>query len=409
MGRKEISGRKVNLTEKTCHCCGCEVCASICPTNAISFQSDEEGFWYPRVDNNKCIGCNKCFNACAFKSDLDKKTYDANSSENNCKIPKCYAVKNKNDTIRMNSRSGGLFAAIAEHVILNHGVVYGCIMESDGFARHVRTTIIDDIKKMQGSKYVQSQMGGIISAIRTDLECGKKVLFSGTSCQVAAIKGLFGKDYSNLICIDIVCHGVPSPKVFRDYIKWIENTNDGKFYSIDFRNKKDFGWNSHIETVTLIDEKNNTKRINSEVFKTLFYEHNILRPSCFVCPYKSILHPGDITLADYWGIEKIKPTFNDNKGVSLVLVNTDLGESLFNEIVNEIEFIETNIMDSLQPPLLHPFPEPHSRKKFWKDYKENSFDFISKRYGGLGLKYKLRKDYIRLKQVLYRIIKGGNN
>lgn len=178
---------------------------------------------------------------------------------------------------------------------------------------------------MRGSKYIQSKIGDTFRNVKSDLVAGHEIIFSGTSCQVAGLKQFLGKDYENLLCIDIVCHGVPSPKVWKAYLAWHERNNNSLIQSVDFRNKGKFGWRDHVETLTFL----NLKSIDSKVFRSIFYGHAVLRPCCYECPYKSNRHPVDVTIADYWGIEKVAPEFDDNKGVSLVLVNNEYGDILF--------------------------------------------------------------------------------
>lgn len=168
----------------------------------------------------------------------------------------------------------------------------------------------------------RGKLGDTFKNVKADLDAQRSVLFSGTSCQVAGLKKYLGKEYDNLFSVDIVCYGVPSKKVWDAYLCWQEQKNHSKVASVDFRNKKDFGWHDHVETLCF----ENGKFTSSRVFKELFYGHTLLRPSCYECPYKSVMHPGDITIADYWGIEKAAPEFDDNKGVSLVLVNNEAGE-----------------------------------------------------------------------------------
>ena len=234
---------------------------------------------------------------------------------------------------------------------------------------------------MRGSKYIQSEMRGVFPAVKDDLEAKRKVLFSGTSCQVAGLIGYLGKNYENLFCVDIVCHGVPSPLVWKDYLRWQEKKNGSKVVGVDFRNKKDFGWKAHVETLFL----ENGKQVDSRVFTTMFYGHSILRPCCYQCPYKDVIHPGDITIADYWGIEKAAPAFEDAKGVSLVLVNNAHGRQLFDDTSDRFDYVQTRIEDSMQKPLIGPYDPPKSREQFWKDSRNKGFSIIAKKYGGYGL------------------------
>lgn len=300
--------------------------------------------------------------------------------------PKAFAVQHQDEDVRAASRSGGIFTALSNYVLNLEGVVYGCVLTEDFEAIHFRANKKFDRDRMRGSKYIQSKMNDTYKNIKQDLEAGQQVLFSGTSCQVAGLKGYLGREYKDLLCIDIVCHGVPSPKVWKTYLDWQEKKNQSKVKMVDFRNKKDFGWRNHIETLYL----ENGYTVNSKVFTTLFYGHSILRPCCYKCPYKSIMHPGDITIADYWGIEKAALEFDDNKGVSLVLINNEKGEEVFNIVKKQIKWKETRLENSMQPPLKTPFPEPGNRKNFWSDFENRKFNYIAKKYGGTGMGNKIK-------------------
>lgn len=312
--------------------------------------------------------------------------------------PIVYAVQHKDEGIRASSRSGGIFTALSDFVLENHGVVYGCVLTQDFRAVHVRAENETVRNRMRGSKYIQSSMGDTFESVKRDLESGRRILFSGTSCQVAGLKGYLGKDYENLFCVDIVCHGVPSSKVWKKYLAWQEKKADAKVKSVNFRNKADFGWRDHIETLWF----ENGQKVNSKVFTALFYGHATLRPSCYECPFKSVMHPGDITIADYWGIEKAAPEFDDNKGVSLVLVNNDKGARIFETVKEQIKWKQTRLEDSLQPPLKAPFPEPKNRKTFWTDFENKDFDYIAKKYGGIGTINKVKRLLRKIKRKLVR-------
>lgn len=304
----------------------------------------------------------------------------------NWKQPKVYAVQHKSETVRAASRSGGIFTAVSDWVLAENGVVYGCVLDESFCAVHVRAEGIEDRDRMRGSKYIQSKLGDTYKNIRKDLMDGRLVLFTGTSCQVAGLRQYLGIEYANLYCVDIVCHGVPSPKVWNEYMSWQEKKNKSKVKNVDFRNKKDYGWRAHKETLTF----ENGKNLSSNVFTSLFYGHSILRPSCYECPYKSVMHPGDITIADYWGIEKAAPEFDDNKGVSLVLLNNETGAKVFESVKGYIKWIETRLEDSMQPPLKAPFPEPDNRNVFWRDFSSKNFDYVAKKYAGAGSMNKMK-------------------
>lgn len=298
--------------------------------------------------------------------------------------PTVYAVKHKDYDTRMKSRSGGIFTAVSDEIFKNGGVVYGCALNDEVEAIHIRASSSEERNKMRGSKYVQSNMGNCFNSVKEDLDNGLPVLFSGTSCQVGGLKSFLGRDYSNLFCMDLICRGVPSPLVWKKYIEYQENRNKAKCVGADFRNKIDFGWNSHIETLWF----DNGKTVNSNIYTNLFYKNALLRPSCFKCPYKSIMHPGDITIGDYWGIGKAAPELHDNKGVSLVLINNDKGNEMFNAVKPSVEFRKTLLEDSMQPALSAPESPPVNRAVFWKDFTQKPFSYCANKYGGNSVLYK---------------------
>lgn len=304
--------------------------------------------------------------------------------------PEVYAVKHKDLDIRMASRSGGIFTAVSDYILDNNGVVYGCMLTEDLKIIHQRSETYDGRNKMRGSKYVQSDMCNVFREVKKDLDNNRYVLFSGTSCQSAGLQAFLGKKYEKLICVDIVCHGVPSPLIFEKYIQWQESQH-GKCTDINFRNKKDFGWAAHIETLTFKKSDCSELKVNSSVFKTIFYSHAALRPCCYKCPYKDVIHPADITIADYWGIEKAAPGFSDNKGVSLVLINNKRGAEIFSAVKENTLCQECRIENSMQPPLKAPFPAPKNRAKFWEDFSSQPFSVIAEKYGKLSFITRVKK------------------
>lgn len=316
----------------------------------------------------------------------------------NYDTPIVYAVKHKDETVRAASRSGGVFTALSDQILSEGGVIYGCILDEEFNVRHIRAVTEADRDRMRGSKYVQSDLRGVFVQIKKDLLDGRKVLFSGTSCQVAGLKGFLGKDYNKLICVDIVCHGVPSPLVFHDYLEWQKQRENSDVIAFDFRNKRDFGWAGQRETLFF----SNGQRVDSEVFKYLFASTLIERPSCYRCPYKSIKRVGNITIADYWGIDQAAPGFNDNKGVSLVLVNNDKGSELFEQVKDTLELRETRLEDSMQPALQAPFPSPENRDQFWTDFQSGDFSYIAKKYGTISFMIKLKKKIRLLMRVIIK-------
>lgn len=311
--------------------------------------------------------------------------------------PKTYAVQHKNEEVRAASRSGGIFTAVSDYILNQGGVVYGCVLDDNLRAIHIRAVCAEDRDRMRGSKYIQSKLGDTYENVRRDLTNGRLVMFTGTSCQVAGLKQYLGREYDSLLCVDIVCHGVPSPKVWGEYLRWQEEKNTAEVRRVEFRNKTVFGWRAHRETLTF----ENGKSVSSNIFATLFYGHTILRPCCYECLYKSVMHPGDITIADYWGCEKAAPEMDDNKGVSLVLVNNENGEGIFDLTKKDVIWKETCIEDSIQPPLIAPFPQPQNRTAFWSDFSNKSFDYIVRKYAGVGF---INKVKLGLKKVRRKML-----
>lgn len=311
-----------------------------------------------------------------------------------------YIAKHKDIRIRMNSRSGGVFTALSDEWLKRGGVIYGCVLDDELNVRHIRAEDSTGRDRMRGSKYVQSDIGNCYSMVCDDLKAGRYVLFSGTSCQIAGLRTLTGEN-EKLLCVDIVCHGVPSPLVWNDYLNYWKRKKKTPVTSADFRNKKDHGWVNHIETIRFGNEET-----DSRIFTELFFQHRVLRPSCYCCPYKSLDHPGDITIADAWGVQIANPEFDDNKGVSLLLINTALGESLLTNIKDDCDLKAVEIIRYMQEPLLKPFEKPIDRDDFWKQYNTKSFDYIAKKYTEAALHRRIRAWLGRQKRYIENILRG---
>lgn len=292
--------------------------------------------------------------------------------------PKAYAVKHKDMKVRTASRSGGAFTALSDVVLNKGGVIYDCILRDNYSASHFRAETREQRDLMRGSKYIESNLGDTLCNVKNDIESGKCVLFTGTPCQVHGLRCYLGDLSEKMIMVDIVCHGVPSPHVWKSYVKWQEN-RFGRCNHVDFRNKQDFGWASHVESL-YFDRRAREKQVDSRIFTNIFYKHVALRPSCYSCRYKRIDHPGDITIADFWAINEALPSFNDNKGVSLVMINTQRGMNLFEEANEFIEMQETDYNSSTRPTMFSPPKKPACRDQFWTDYLNNSFDFVVHKY-----------------------------
>ena len=315
-----------------------------------------------------------------------------------CSIKKYYAVKHKDDNIRANSRSGGVFTAISDYVFSLGGVVYGAKLNEDFTVSHKRAETKNNRNEFRGSKYVQSRLGNTFLSVEKDLNEDKTVLFSGTPCQVAGLVKFLKvnkTDTNKLFTLDIVCHGVPSEKVWIEYLNWIEKTHSKKIVKVDFRNKKDFGWADHIESVWFEDGS----RFDGKYFRYLFYRHYILRPSCFKCKFKGN-YLSDITIGDCWGIQNSHPEFNDNKGVSLVIPNTVKGEQVYNQIVKDIKVIEVKKDEVWQKPLFSSETPPSNREIFWKVFNKHSFKTVINKFSKDTFIVRVK---IKLKKILKKL------
>lgn len=324
----------VDIKDKK-NCCGCSACFNACPTNAIKMSEDEEGFLYPKVDFDKCVNCRLCEKVCPVLAIFEHKKYDYNS----IKSPVvCYAAKNKNVDMLYLSSSGGVFPAIAEMFIKNGGVVFGAKYDTNFDVYHTYAETLEDVSLFYTSKYVQSDIKSTYQDVESFLKAGRPVLFSGTPCQIVGLRRFLRKNYDYLFCIEVFCHGVPSPKAWRVFLDFFEKKALGlaKLINVNFRNKKRCGWKNY-NTLFYVDAVPAEEQI-----LTLDHERNLymkaflgdfsLRPSCFYCPAKFRNSKADISIGDFWGYNGILN--KDNLGVSAVILKTAKGADLFDKVKN---------------------------------------------------------------------------
>lgn len=317
-------------------CCGCYACYNICPKECITMESDNEGFWYPKIDKNKCINCNLCEKVCPIINKPNNSLYEKKS----------YAVFNKNEKIRLKSSSGGIFSLLAEYVINNHGSVYGAVFDEDFNVKHIKINRLQDIELLRGSKYVQSRINDIFKSIKFDLKNNKIVLFTGTPCQVAGLQSFLQKKYNNLILMDIVCHGVPSTLVWQQYIDELKQNYKQDIKSIYFRDKST-GWKTY--SIKFLFDKDEYKNFGfKDIYMKGFLNDIYLRPSCYNCNFKGIERISDITVADFWGIENILPKIDDDKGTSLIVIHSEKGKQLFDELSETMIFNEVDLNEAIK-------------------------------------------------------------
>lgn len=355
-------------------CSGCYACVNICPNNCLSMVKDDEGFWYPRVDEDNCVGCNLCIKVCPI--------IKINVNRNDVKfIKQVYAARNINEKIRLDSSSGGIFTLLAEKIIDNNGIVIGAAFNEKFEVSHQLIEAKKDIAKFRGSKYVQSKIGDIYKKINSELDKNRLVLFTGTPCQIAGLKSYLNKEYDNLITQDIICHGVPSPGVWNKYIKYVSNQNKYEINSVNFRSKKE-NWRLFSLLFRFDNDKSLAKNIEEDFYLIAFQNNIDLRPSCYNCKFKGEDRKSDITLADFWGIENTNIKLDDNKGTSLVFINSVIGAKLFNEISKELDYIETDIKTATKYNKNYYISASKNclRDNFLSAITENNFESIVRKY-----------------------------
>lgn len=385
----------IEIEKKEC-CSGCHACANICPQKCIEMREDEEGFLYPYVDVSKCVECKLCEKVCSIINHKEP----VNES-------KAYGCINKDEKVRMQSSSGGVFTLLAEYIINKGGSVYGAAFDGDFEVEHIEIKDKKDIGKLRGSKYTQSKIGNTYSKVKQELEAGALVYFSGTSCQIDGLISYLQKPYDNLICQDIICHGVPSPKVWRKYLREKNVQYRGKPQKVNFREKTS-GWNQYSMQ---IDYSDNSYRCyyGDNAYMKAFLKNMDLRPSCYECHSKSLKRKSDITLADFWGIDNICSEMNDNKGVSLVLVNTRKGQKLFEAIRDNMDYKSVNLQEALQynSSAYKSSSRPEIRDRFFKILDEvNLEEYIAKVTKVSFVTQVKRKVYLLVSRILEKLKKS---
>ena len=370
-------------------CCGCGVCHEVCPKNAISMVTDEYGYIYAKIDSTLCIDCGKCKGVCpALKNDceveFEKKAYVATSLDESTK----------------KSASGGMFALFAKKVLAEGGVVFGTEMNESFDVQVIGIESEEELYKLQGSKYVQSNMLPAFKQIKEALKT-RKVLFCGTPCQVSALKNYIGKERENLILVDLVCHGVPNNQMFKDEIDLLQKKYKGNLSGYSFRDK-DYG---HNVIGNLRFKGKETKRplySFSSPYYTAFLQNDTLRENCFDCKYANVNRPGDITICDYWGVKNEEADFyteccdKNIVGISGVIVNTQKGEEFFEKNTDNLLYKESTIekIQNSNGCIVHPSPKGKDSDLVKTIYKENGWKGVSRFYNKKYRKKRLvRKIY----------------
>lgn len=353
-------------------CTGCNTCVLVCPQNCIEMQADEEGFLYPYVDGSKCVKCGICEKKCPVISPVL-----VNSDEEDIVA---YAAKIKDEKIRIDSSSGGIFSVLSDWVIENGGVVFGAAFDSEFQVRHIAVQTKKELEKLRGSKYVQSIMGTSYKEVEEFLCSGRIVLFTGTPCQIGGLYKFLKHDYANLYTQDIICHGVPSAMVWKRYIEYLETKAASKLQRMFFRHKK-YGWKKFS---VRFEFENHTEyqQIHSEdLYMQGFLADLCLRPSCYDCKFKQKNRQGDFTLADFWGIQNIMPEMDDDKGTSLVVLHSSKAKSLFDSLATNMIYKRVDLDKAIvyNSAMVKACKRPQNRDLFMRQIQNESFEKAIKR------------------------------
>lgn len=393
----------INIKEKR-SCCGCESCVQVCPRQCITLEEDKEGFLYPHADASLCVDCGLCEKVCPVIN-----------QGNLCEPMAVYAAVNPDEEIRRQSSSGGIFTLLAESVIAENGVVFGARFDEHWNVIHDYTETKESLEAFRGSKYVQSRIGNTYGKVLQFLKAGRKVLFTGTPCQVGGLKRYLRKEYDNLLTVDFVCHGVPGPKVWQKYLdeevarqcdknsvsfhpNFSLSERDALVQGISFRNKE-LGWKKYSFVLTL-SKATAAGEKNTVSFSSIFYDNaymqaflaNLsLRPSCYACLAKAGKSGSDITIGDFWGIENVDQSMDDDKGTSLVMLNTQKAKKAFADLNFDCKEEAYNAAVSANPSIEFSVVEPPYRKLFMTILNHFSF--------------KMAHRVVCSKNVIYRVFR----
>lgn len=371
----------IDIREKN-RCCGCNSCGDVCPQNAISYVTDDEGFWYPDVNRDKCINCGLCEKVCPIIQKKEK-------FEKNFSTPHCFVAEHKSMETIFSSTTGGIFSALAEVMYGQKGYVGGAIHNKDLSVSEFISDNREDLQYLRRSKDLQSDARGFYKRVKKLLEDGENVLICGLPCQIAGLKCYVGRDYDNLITADLICLGVNSPKVWKSYIEYIEAINHSKIVWTENKSKE-YGWHKLTQKFVFENGEEYFDTVDtSEFIKGFIESHIYCRPSCYNCQFKGFPRTGDFTIGDFWGIEKYDSSYNSNMGTSVVLINSVKGEQYFEKVKKRINYKEVPLHWAVSgnPALTKSITNPTvSRKTFFENLDKMSFDKTVKEYGSKNSK-----------------------
>ena len=375
--------------KKKVDCTGCRACEQICPVKCITMKEDKEGFIFPYVDEEKCINCGLCKKKCPqINYKLEKRD------------SKVYAVKTKEKSISQNSTSAGIAYILGKYIIQNNGCVFGCTYNDVLEPIQIMVENEKDLEKLRGSKYVFSNTMHTYTQVKDVLEQQKKVLYVGTPCQIAGLKSFLGRDYEELLLVDIVCHGVPSAKIFKKYIDFLEKKYEKKVVNYEFRNKDKARWGEFIAKVIFEDGTEKYIKADEDNYYSNFLKGTIYRECCYQCKYANTNRVGDITIGDFWGIEQVNEKFYSRDGVSLVLINSEKGKNFLKNLKESVIVSEQTIEQAVKRNgnLSKPTLRLEIRDNIYKGIDEENF--INKK---LKIKGRLKN---KIKRIIPKKVKN---
>ena len=388
----------INITQKS-KCNGCHACAQICPPKCIEMVCDNEGFLYPTISASQCTECGLCEKTCpvlTHKLQYEEKEITA------------YAAFNKDENVRLKSSSGGIFSLLANYIFSQNGIVFGAAFDHDFNVIHSHAENTEELEALLGSKYVQSSIGDCYQRTKEILKTGRLVLFSGTPCQIEGLLSYLKKPYDNLITQDLICHGVPSPMVWRHYIKYRESAaNDSTLQKVSFRSK-DTGWKEYSISLSFENGKEYRAPHDKDPMMQVFLHNLCLRPSCYDCAFKSKARRSDITLADFWGIQNLLSDMDDNKGTSLVFIQSPKGEEIFSRIMDSLTVVNVNTDKAISynTSMINSSTLPKKRGEFLKRISAKKFVKVQSKYCKATFINKTKRFLAKCLKKAKRMIKG---
>lgn len=354
-------------------CSGCHACSNVCPKKCIQMLTDNEGFWYPQISKEDCVDCGICEKVCP----IIHKWHPVKDQ-----TTVAFAAFHQNEDIRLMSSSGGIFTLLAHAIIDQGGVVFGAAFSGDfKSVHHICVEDIDSVEKLRGSKYLQSEIGKAYEKAKEYLDNGRKVLFTGTPCQIGGLYSFLRKPYDGLYTQDIICHGVPSPMVWKKYVEHHERKSVSKTQQVFFRDKKS-GWKTYAVFFKFLNNITFEKNFREDAFMRAFLSNICLRPSCYDCSFKGIERISDITLADFWGVQNICPEMDDDKGTSLVFIHSEKGIELYRQIEGEIRSVAQACDNVVRynPSAVNSTPMHPKRADFMLNIQKNDFEHVVNKY-----------------------------